>query len=74
MTHWKVKIWFSDMEEFVPIYVAESSEWHDYDLDRDCIGYRSSAFSSIGRVIYKIVDAQITVLVARVTANHDYKK
>lgn len=66
--------WVSEMEEFGPKYVAKSSEWHDHELDRDWLGYRSSAFSSSGRVIYKIMDDQIVVQVAKVTADHNYKK
>lgn len=37
--------WVSDMEEFGPVYVAESSQWHDHELVREWKGYRSSAFS-----------------------------
>lgn len=66
--------WVSEMEEFGPKYIESSSEWHDHELDRKWIGYRSSAFSSSGRVIYKIIDDQIVVHVARVTATHNYKK
>lgn len=66
--------WVSEMEEFGPTYVANSSEWHDHELEREWSGHRSSAFSHSGRVIYKIIDDQIIVLVARVTANHNYKK
>lgn len=66
--------WVSEMEEFGPGYVAKSSEWHDHELDREWKGYRSSAFSSSGRVIYKIIDDQIIVQVARVTTDHNYKK
>jgi mRNA-degrading endonuclease YafQ of YafQ-DinJ toxin-antitoxin module len=66
--------WVSEMEEFGPKYVAKSSEWYDHELDRDWLGYRSSAFSSSGRVIYKIMDDQIIVQVTRVTASHNYKK
>ena len=66
--------WVSEMEEFGPEYVAESRDWHDHELDREWKGYRSSAFSHSGRVIYKIIDDQIIVRVARVTSNHNYKK
>lgn len=66
--------WVSEMEEFGPEYVARSIEWHDHELDREWKDYRSSAFSSTGRVIYKIIDDQIIVQVARVTADHNYKK
>ncbi len=64
----------AEMEEFGPEHVAKSKEWHDHELDRKWKGYRSSAFSSAGRVIYKILDNEIIVLVARVTADHNYKR
>ncbi|MBN22238.1 MAG: hypothetical protein CL678_13235 [Bdellovibrionaceae bacterium] len=66
--------WVDEMEEFGPKYIAQSAEWHDHELERDWAGFRSSAFSSSGRVIYRIDDNKIIVEVHRVTANHDYKK
>lgn len=66
--------WVDEMEEFGPEYVAQSSEWHDHELEREWKGFRSSAFSSAGRVIYKIVETQIIVEVHRVTTEHNYKK
>jgi mRNA-degrading endonuclease YafQ of YafQ-DinJ toxin-antitoxin module len=66
--------WVSDMEEFGPIYIANFSEWHDHELEREWQGYRSSAFSSSGRIIYKVIDDLIIVQVARVTADHNYKR
>lgn len=66
--------WVSEMEEFGPEYVANSNEWHDHELDREWKGFRSSAFSNSGRIIYKIFGDHIIVLVTRVTADHNYKK
>ena len=66
--------WVSDIEEFGPDFVANSPEWHDHLLEREWSGYRSSAFSSSGRVIYRILDDLIIVEVARVTTDHNYKK
>lgn len=66
--------WVDEMEEFGPDYIAQSSEWHDHELEREWVGFRSSAFSSSGRVIYRIVDNKIIVEVHRVTASHNYKR
>jgi mRNA-degrading endonuclease YafQ of YafQ-DinJ toxin-antitoxin module len=63
--------WVSEMEEFGPEHVAKSREWHDHKLEREWQGYRSSAFSCSGRVIYKIIDDLIIVQVTRVTADHN---
>lgn len=66
--------WVSEIEEFGPNHVAQSIEWHDHELGREWSGYRSSAFSHSGRVIYRIINKQIIVLVAKVSADHNYKK
>lgn len=66
--------WVSEMEEFGPEFISTSSEWHDHELEREWFGFRSSAFSNSGRIIYKIIEDQVIVQVVRVTAHHDYKK
>ena len=66
--------WVDEMEEFGPEYIAQSTEWHDHELLTDWKGFRSSAFSSAGRVIYKIQENKIIVEVHRVTTEHNYKK
>lgn len=66
--------WVDEMEEFGPEHIAQSPQWHDHELERDWVGFRSSAFSSSGRVIYRIDDNKIIVEVHRVTAEHNYKK
>ena len=66
--------WVDEMEEFGPEYIAQSSEWHDHELLREWTGYRSSAFSAAGRVIYKIIENKIVVEVHKVTTDHNYKK
>lgn len=66
--------WVDEMEEFGPEHIAQSSEWHDHELFREWAGHRSSAFSSAGRVIYKILENKIVVEVHKVTTDHNYKK
>lgn len=66
--------WVDEMEEYGPTYIATSIEWHDHSLSGDWSGYRSSAFSKAGRVIYRILDKSIVVEVYRVTTKHDYKR
>ena len=66
--------WIDEMTEFGPDHIAASSEWHDHELEREWKGYRSSAFSSSGRVIYRVNGKLIEVQVHRVTATHDYRK
>jgi mRNA-degrading endonuclease YafQ of YafQ-DinJ toxin-antitoxin module len=66
--------WVDEMEEFGPEHIAQSSQWHDHELYREWDGHRSSAFSSAGRVIYKIRESKIIVEVHKVTTDHNYKK
>lgn len=66
--------WISDMEEFGPKFISNSSEWHDHALEREWFGHRSSAFSHSGRIIYKVMEDLIVVKVAKITTDHDYKK
>lgn len=66
--------WVREMEEFGPDYIARSHEWHDHELEREWSGFRSSSFSSAGRVIYKIVENRILIEVYRVTTDHDYRR
>lgn len=66
--------WVDEMEEFGPDHIAQSKEWHDHELSKRWVGYRSSAFSSAGRIIYRIVAHRVIVEVCRVTADHDYRK
>jgi mRNA-degrading endonuclease YafQ of YafQ-DinJ toxin-antitoxin module len=77
LTNADVKVllkWVYEMEEFGPTYIAESYEWHDHELFREWSGFRSSAFSSKGRVIYKIHENKILIEVYKVTTDHNYKK
>jgi mRNA-degrading endonuclease YafQ of YafQ-DinJ toxin-antitoxin module len=66
--------WVDEMEEFGPQHIASSPDWHDHALERDWAGYRSSAFSSAGRLIYKVVNSEIIVEVHKVTTDHNYKR
>ena len=47
--------------------------WNDHDLEGDLKGGRSSSFSKLGRIIYKIESGKIRVVrVLKVTPNHKY--
>jgi mRNA-degrading endonuclease YafQ of YafQ-DinJ toxin-antitoxin module len=49
-------------------------KWADHELYEKWKGYRSSSFSTAGRIIYCIEDKIIRVKVARITTDHNYKK
>ena len=48
-------------------------KWADHELYEDWRGYRSSAFSTAGRIIYRVEDGVVKVKVARITNDHDYR-
>ncbi len=66
--------WVDEMEEHGPDFIAQSSEWHDHCLFGEWKGYRASAFSHSGRVIYQVLRNDIIVEIHKVTPNHDYRK
>lgn len=48
--------------------------WADHPLFGKWQGYRASSFSFSGRIIYRIEDKIVTVVVVRLSPDHDYKK
>ncbi|MEK2645185.1 hypothetical protein [Bdellovibrio sp. BCCA] len=47
--------------------------WNDHDLDGHLKGCRSSSFSRLGRIIYKVVDNKIQIIeILKVTPDHKY--
>lgn len=54
--------------------IMKTPFWHDHALDGEWKGYRSSSFSSSGRIIYRVVDNKLLVSVVRVTPDHNYKR
>ena len=48
-------------------------KWEDHELKGSWAGYRSSKFSSAGRLLYKVVDQLVLVAVVRITTTHNYE-
>lgn len=48
--------------------------WRDHELYDEWKGHRASSFSYKGRIIYQVKDKVVTVIVMRITTDHDYKK
>jgi mRNA-degrading endonuclease YafQ of YafQ-DinJ toxin-antitoxin module len=47
--------------------------WNDHELVSEWAGHRSSSFSRLGRIIYKIEDEQIKIVkVVKITGTHSY--
>lgn len=68
-----IATWIKQIQEFGPDSLREGVNfWYDHDLHDNWKGHRSSAYSFKGRLIYKVEERKITVLVVKVTATHDY--
>ena len=48
--------------------------WADHPLHGEWAGHRASSFGYRGRIIYRVENEIITVVVVRITPEHDYKK
>jgi mRNA-degrading endonuclease YafQ of YafQ-DinJ toxin-antitoxin module len=57
-----------------PESIQKDKKWADHALEDEWKGYRSSAFSNRGRIIYRIEKDIIKVLIERITVKHDYRR
>ena len=48
--------------------------WADHALTGKWFGYRASSFSYRGRIIYRVEYDVVTVVVVRISPDHDYRK
>ena len=53
---------------------VQNATWHDHPLEGEWTGFRSASFSPAGRVIYRVEDGRLIVVVVRVTAIHNYRR
>lgn len=69
-----IRIWVEEIQEEGIESIKDSNFWNDHALDGKWSGYRSSSSSRLGRIIYRIEDKKIVVVVVRITTDHDYKR
>ena len=70
-----IQTWAKTVTQHGPEGLLENpSVWADHPLYDEWRGYRSSSFSYKGRIIYKVEDKVVTVIVVRITTKHDYKR
>ena len=70
-----IQTWAQTITEFGPEgLLRRSSVWGDHELDGEWRGHRSSRFSYRGRIIYRVNERQQTVIVVRITTNHNYRR
>lgn len=63
-----------DMIEAQGLEHVQTTYWNDHPLEAEWTGLRSASFSVRGRVIYRVEDGRLVVMVVRITATHDYRK
>lgn len=70
-----IQAWAQTVAEFGPeALLKKPSVWADHPLYGEWSGHRASSFSYRGRIIYKVKDKVVTVIVVRITAEHNYKR
>jgi mRNA-degrading endonuclease YafQ of YafQ-DinJ toxin-antitoxin module len=69
-----IATWIRQITEEGPESIEQEQRWDDHALVGEWRGYRSSCFSSSGRIIYKIENEVIKILIARITTDHNYKR
>lgn len=68
-----LKVWTAFVEHNGPKALEQDYKWDDHPLWGQWNGCRSSCISNSGRIIYKVIDDEVIVLVLRVTAVHNYR-
>ena len=69
-----IHAWIQQISLHGPESIRGDFKWADHPLLDEWEGYRSSAFSNRGRIIYRVLEKKIMIKVARITDSHDYKK
>jgi mRNA-degrading endonuclease YafQ of YafQ-DinJ toxin-antitoxin module len=65
--------WVDEIENYGIDHV-QTNYWNDHPLEAEWTGLRSASFSIRGRVIYRVENGRLIVMVVRVTSTHNYKK
>ncbi len=65
--------WVSEIETYGLDHV-QTDYWNDHALEAEWVGLRSASFSLRGRIIYRVENERLIVMVVRITANHNYRK
>jgi mRNA-degrading endonuclease YafQ of YafQ-DinJ toxin-antitoxin module len=70
-----LRLWITTVRDGGPeALAAKASVWNDHPLTGKWAGHRASNFSYQGRIIYyEVREPEKTVVVVRITADHNYK-
>lgn len=69
-----INSWIRQVTFHGPQSIRGEYKWADHALRDEWKGYRTSAFSNRGRIIYRIEEKLVKILIARITDVHDYAK
>ena len=69
-----ISAWVRQVALQGPESIENDKRWADHELEDEWKGYRSSAFSNRGRIIYRVEKDVIKVLIERITVTHDYRR
>lgn len=69
-----ISTWIRQITFYGPDSIAGNKKWADHELLDNWQGYRSSAFSNQGRIIYRVEEKVIKIFIARITTEHNYRK
>lgn len=65
--------WVIEIEPYGLDHV-QTAYWNDHPLEAEWNGFRLASFSLRGRVIYRVENKRLIVMVVRVTITHNYRK
>lgn len=69
-----IHAWIQQVSHHGPESIRGDFKWADHALSGEWAGYRSSVYSNRGRIVYRIVENKILILIARITPEHNYRK
>lgn len=70
-----IENWAKTVRKYGPQeLLKEPGVWADHPLYGDWRGHRASSFSYKGRIIYRIKDNIVTVVVMKITTSHNYRR
>jgi mRNA-degrading endonuclease YafQ of YafQ-DinJ toxin-antitoxin module len=69
-----ISAWIRQVSSQGPESIQNDRKWADHPLEHEWKGYRSSAFSNKGRIIYRVEQKVIKVLIERITVTHNYRR
>lgn len=69
-----IHAWIQQVSHHGPESIQGDFKWADHALSGEWQGYRSSAYSNRGRIIYRVIEKKILIQIARITHDHEYRK